>query len=103
VGVAVPDSIWDFRVRRLKEMGSNAFRCAHNAPANEFLEACDDARPSSTDISGQQYPRIPSDRRVEFRLKAPDAKTVRLHLDKDYDLERGSDGLWSITTGGLAA
>lgn len=41
VGVAVPDSIWDFRVRRLKEMGSNAFRCAHNPPAKEFLEACD--------------------------------------------------------------
>ena len=41
VGVAVPDSIWDFRVRRLKEMGSNAYRCAHNAPSNEFLEACD--------------------------------------------------------------
>jgi beta-galactosidase len=41
VGVAVPDSIWDFRVKRLKDMGSNAYRCAHNAPASEFLEACD--------------------------------------------------------------
>jgi len=41
VGVAVPDSIWDFRVRRLKEMGSNAYRCAHNPPAAEFLDACD--------------------------------------------------------------
>ena len=41
IGVAVPDSIWDFRVRRLKEMGANAYRCAHNPPAAEFLEACD--------------------------------------------------------------
>jgi beta-galactosidase len=41
VGVAVPDSIWDFPIRRLKEMGSNAYRCAHNAPSNEFLDACD--------------------------------------------------------------
>ena len=41
VGVAVPDAIWDFRVRRLKEMGSNAYRCAHNPPAAEFLDACD--------------------------------------------------------------
>ncbi len=41
VGVAVPDSIWEFRVRRLKELGSNAYRCAHNPPAKEFLEACD--------------------------------------------------------------
>ncbi len=41
VGVAVPDSIWDFRIRRLKELGSNAYRCAHNPPAPEFLDACD--------------------------------------------------------------
>ena len=41
VGVAVPDSLWDFRVRRLKELGSNAYRCAHNPPAREFLDACD--------------------------------------------------------------
>jgi beta-galactosidase len=41
VGVAVPDSLWDFRVRKLKEMGCNAFRCAHNPPAKEFLDACD--------------------------------------------------------------
>ena len=41
VGVAVPDSLWDFRVRRLKEMGSNAYRAAHNAPAAEFLDATD--------------------------------------------------------------
>jgi beta-galactosidase len=41
VGVAVPDSLWEFRVHRLKEMGSNAYRCAHNAPAAEFLDATD--------------------------------------------------------------
>ena len=41
VGVAVPDALWDFRLRRLKAMGSNAYRCAHNPPAKEFLDACD--------------------------------------------------------------
>ncbi|WP_255498763.1 beta-galactosidase GalA [Dysgonomonas sp. ZJ709] len=41
VGVAVPSSIWEFRLRKLKEMGVNAYRCAHNPPAREFLEACD--------------------------------------------------------------
>lgn len=41
VGVAVPAAIWDYRVRRLKELGSNAYRCAHHPPAPEFLEACD--------------------------------------------------------------
>ena len=41
VGVAVPDSLWDFRVRRLKEMGCNAIRTAHHPPAPELLDACD--------------------------------------------------------------
>ena len=41
VGVAVPDSLWEFRVRKLKEMGANAYRSAHNPPAKELLDACD--------------------------------------------------------------
>ncbi|MEN9840448.1 MAG: beta-galactosidase, putative, bgl2C, partial [Verrucomicrobiota bacterium] len=41
VGVAVPDAIWDYRVKRLKELGSNAYRAAHNPTAVEFMEACD--------------------------------------------------------------
>jgi len=41
VGVAVPDALWDYRVRLLKELGSNAYRASHNAPAAEFLDACD--------------------------------------------------------------
>jgi len=41
VGVAVPDALWDFRLRKLKEMGVNANRCSHNPPSNEFLDACD--------------------------------------------------------------
>ena len=41
VGVAVPDAIWEFRLRRLKEMGVNAIRFAHNAPAAEVLDLAD--------------------------------------------------------------
>ncbi len=41
IGVALPDSIHEYRIRRLKEMGSNAYRCAHNNPAPEILRACD--------------------------------------------------------------
>lgn len=41
VGVAVPESIWAFRLRRLKEMGVNAIRFAHNAPAAEVLDLAD--------------------------------------------------------------
>jgi beta-galactosidase len=41
VGVAVPDALWEFRLARLKELGANAIRCAHNAPAVELLDAAD--------------------------------------------------------------
>jgi beta-galactosidase len=41
VGVAVPESIWEFRLRQLKAMGVNAVRFAHNAPAAEVLDMAD--------------------------------------------------------------
>jgi beta-galactosidase len=41
VGVAIPDALQDFRIKRLKEMGSNAYRCSHNPPTPEILDACD--------------------------------------------------------------
>ncbi len=41
VGVAVPDALWEFRLSKLKEMGSNAYRCSHSPVAAEFLDACD--------------------------------------------------------------
>lgn len=42
VGVALSDSLHYWRVKRLKEMGTNAYRSAHNMPAKEILNACDE-------------------------------------------------------------
>ena len=42
VGVAVPKSIEYFRIRKLKEMGCNAYRCAHNPPSDSLLDVCDE-------------------------------------------------------------
>jgi len=41
VGTAMPDELQYFRIRKLKEMGSNAYRCSHHPPTPELLEACD--------------------------------------------------------------
>jgi beta-galactosidase len=41
VGIAMPDNLQIWRIAKLKEMGSNAWRCSHNPPSNEFLNACD--------------------------------------------------------------
>jgi beta-galactosidase len=41
LGVAVPKSVLEFRIRKLKEAGVNAYRCAHNNPDPELFEICD--------------------------------------------------------------
>ena len=41
VGVAVPEALLEFRIKKLKEMGSNAYRSSHNPPAKELLDICD--------------------------------------------------------------
>lgn len=41
VGVAVPDALWEFRLKKLKDMGVNAYRASHNPMSKEFMEACD--------------------------------------------------------------
>jgi beta-galactosidase len=41
VGTALPDRLFDWRVQKLLEMGSNAYRCSHNMVADALLDACD--------------------------------------------------------------
>jgi len=41
VGVAVPDSLQVFRISKLKEMGGNAWRTAHNPPNPALLDTAD--------------------------------------------------------------
>lgn len=41
VGVAIPDALQEFRIAELKKMGCNAYRCSHNPPTPELLDACD--------------------------------------------------------------
>jgi beta-galactosidase len=41
VGTAMPDELIYWRIKKLKEMGCNAYRCSHNPPAPELLDACD--------------------------------------------------------------
>ena len=42
VGTAIPDWLHRFRMERLKAMGVNAVRTAHNPATPEMLDACDD-------------------------------------------------------------
>jgi beta-galactosidase len=41
VGVAMPDALQEFRIATMKAYGMNAYRCSHNPPTPELLDACD--------------------------------------------------------------
>jgi beta-galactosidase len=41
VGIAMPDNLQEWRIKKLQEMGANAWRCSHSVPSSEFLDACD--------------------------------------------------------------
>ncbi|HZL11288.1 MAG TPA: alpha/beta hydrolase-fold protein [Prolixibacteraceae bacterium] len=53
---------------------------------------------SSTNVLSAEYPRITPDLRVIFSVKAPDAKKVQIQIDKNYDLVRDEDGVWTGTS-----
>ena len=41
VGVALPDKINEYKIKLLKEMGSNGYRSGHHPPTPEVLDICD--------------------------------------------------------------
>jgi len=57
-----------------------------------------DATPSPTNVPGVEYPQIDSQSRVHFRVEAPDAQKVQVDLLKVYEMVKGEDGVWTVTT-----
>jgi enterochelin esterase-like enzyme len=58
--------------------------------------------PLPSNIPGAEFPRITSELSVTFRLKAPDAKQVKLEggaglVKEPVAMMRGDDGVWSVT------
>lgn len=53
-------------------------------------------------VRNAMYPRLLPDNRMEFKVKAPDAKKVQIDLGRKYDLVRNAEGEWSGTTDPLA-
>ncbi len=60
-------------------------------------QAADECKPSSLNIPGAPYPCVHADRRVTFRVAAPDAQKVQVRLGGAHDMTKGADGLWMAT------
>ena len=57
-----------------------------------------DTKPASTNIVGAEYPRVDSQRKVYFHLRAPEATTISVSLG-NTPLTKGDDGFWTGVTG----
>jgi enterochelin esterase family protein len=76
------------------------------APAVRAQEAAKEGPPVPlpSTIRGSAVPAMSSDRRISFRLKAPDAKLVEVHCKgtlwggKPFPLSKDKDGVWSGTS-----
>ncbi len=60
-----------------------------------------DSNRTSTDIRGQEFPRVDSLNRAIFRIDAPNAKKIQIDLLHVYDMTRSPDGIWTVTTNPL--
>ena len=60
-------------------------------------QGTDECKPSSLNIPGAPYPCVYPDRRVTFRVAAPDAQKVQVRLGGTHDMTKGQDGLWTVT------
>jgi enterochelin esterase-like enzyme len=59
-----------------------------------------DTVPATTNVQGAQYPRITSDLRAIFRIKAPDAQKLEFAFfnPKRYPATKDEAGFWTATT-----
>jgi len=57
-----------------------------------------DCKPNALNIPSAPYPCILPDNRVMFRVIAPDAQKVTVRLGPGFDMSKGPDGFWYVTT-----
>ena len=62
-----------------------------------------DFAPATTNVWGADYPRVDRAGRVQIRVKAPDARQVKLNFwsGPKVDMVKEADGFWTVTTDAL--
>jgi enterochelin esterase family protein len=57
-----------------------------------------ECKPSSLNIAEAKYPCVYPDKRATFRVIAPNAEKVRIRVGPGFDMQKGPDGIWDVTT-----
>ena len=70
--------------------------CKGNQPQVGVLT---EPTPATTNVEGQEYPKINPDLSTVFRNDFPEAQAVAVNVGgKSYDMVKGEDGIWEATT-----
>ena len=72
--------------------------CTLCASTPAWSQPAADCRSNALNIPNAPYPCIQPDNRVMFRVAAPEAQKVRVRLGQGFDMTKGADGLWYVTT-----
>lgn len=51
-----------------------------------------------TNINNDQCPCIMPDNSVVFKVEAPSAQNLQVDIGKNYDMEKNTDGIWTVRT-----
>jgi enterochelin esterase family protein len=82
--------------KRLSVVLAGAAAIALSAPAYGQVPA--GCVPNAFNVPGAPFPCVYADGRVTFRVAAPDAQKVRVRTGPGFDMTKGADGLWYVTT-----
>jgi len=58
----------------------------------------EECKPSALNVPGAEYPCVHPDHRATFRLVAPDAHKVQIRVGQPFEMVKGADGAWTVTT-----
>ncbi|MBV8906713.1 MAG: esterase [Acidobacteriia bacterium] len=61
-------------------------------------QAANDCTPSALNVPEAKYPCIYPDHRAMFRVIAPEAQKVKVRIGTGFDMTKGPDGIWTVTT-----
>lgn len=64
------------------------------AQDNQPKPPVDDWKPASSNQPGKEYPMVNSERRVKFRIVAPEARSVGCTFRDSSEFTKGEDGAW---------
>ena len=63
-----------------------------------WSQTADDCKPSALNIPESKYPCVYPDHSAMFRVSAPDALKVTVRIGRGFDMAKGPDGIWTVTT-----